>query len=68
MVKSVTDLRSLKFCAAFLNVLPRHAGAENGVPVDEPGLRKVGFDADGLVVYVVVISRVAADHLERIEW
>lgn len=66
-VKSVTDLRSFKFCAAFLNVLPRQAGAEDGVPVDEPGLRKVGFDADGLVVYVVVVCRVAADHLERVE-
>jgi hypothetical protein len=66
-VMSVTDLRSLEFCAAFLDVLPRQAGAEDGVPVDEPGLRKVGFDADGLVVYVVVVCRIATDHLERVE-
>jgi len=47
--------------------LPRHAGTEDDVPVDKPRLGKVGFDADGLVVYIVVICRVTGDHLERIE-
>jgi len=35
--------------------------------VDEPGLGKVGLDADDLVVYIVVVCCVAGDHLERVE-
>jgi hypothetical protein len=62
-----TDLGSLEFCAAFFNVFPRHAGAEDDIPVYEPGLRKVGLDADGLVVYIVVVCCVASDHLEWVE-
>ena len=35
--------------------------------MDEPGLGKVGLDADDLVMYIVVVCRVAGDHLERVE-
>jgi len=35
--------------------------------VDKPGLGKVGLDADGLMVYIVVVCCVTGDHLERVE-
>lgn len=35
--------------------------------MNEPGLGKIGLDADDLVVYIVVVSRVAGDHLEWVE-
>ena len=35
--------------------------------MDKPRLRKVRLDADGLVVYVMIVGRVSAEHLERVE-
>jgi len=58
------DLGRFELRAAFLNVLARHASAKKDIPVDEPGLGKVGLDADDLVVYVVVVGCVSAEQLE----
>ena len=35
--------------------------------MDEPGLREIRLDADNLMMYIVVIGRVAAEPLERVE-
>ena len=35
--------------------------------MDEPGLGKVRLDADGLMVYIVVVGRVTAEHLEWVK-
>ena len=61
------DSSTLEFCAALLDVLSCHAGAKKGIPVDEPGLGEIRLDADNLVMYIVVIGRVAAEQLERVE-
>ena len=49
------------------NVLPRHPSAHDRIPVNEEGLRKVFFDADRLVVDVVVVGVVSEQKLERVE-
>jgi hypothetical protein len=35
--------------------------------VDEPGLREIGLDTDDLMVDIMVVGGVSADHLERVE-
>ena len=61
------DSGTLIFCAALFDVMSCHTGAKKNIPVDKPGLGKICFDADGLMMYIVVIGRVAAEHLEWVE-
>lgn len=61
------ELRSFGFCATFFDFPPCHAGTKDDVPVNEPGLGKVGLDTDNLVVYVVIVGRIAAENLERVK-
>ena len=48
-------------------ICSRQPSAEQGVPMDEEGLREILLDSDRLVVNVVVVCIVTEQELQRVE-
>ncbi|KAF8260518.1 hypothetical protein EI94DRAFT_1895775 [Lactarius quietus] len=62
-----TKLRNLELGASFHDVLPHHSRAKDDILMDEPGRREIRVGAEDLAVNVLVVGRIPAQHLERVE-